>query len=193
MTLLALIRHAPTAWSAAGRLQGRADPPLDPAALPEWRLPPALAGFRVIVSPLRRAVGTACLLGVAAPAVEPRLIEMAWGEWEGRTLAELRAGLGPAMAAAEAAGLDFRPPGGESPREVQCRVAPLLAELAAERRATAAITHKGVIRAVFARATGWDMRGKPPARLSWSAAHVFRLAADGRPSVEALNLPLASR
>ena len=28
MTLLALIRHMPTAWNAAGRLQGREDLPL---------------------------------------------------------------------------------------------------------------------------------------------------------------------
>ncbi|HVC50839.1 MAG TPA: histidine phosphatase family protein [Stellaceae bacterium] len=190
MTLLALIRHAPTEWSAAGRLQGRADPALDPAVLPEWRLPPTLAGFRVITSPLRRAVETARLLGVAAPAIEPRLAEMAWGAWEGRTLADLRARLGPEMAAAEAAGLDFRPPGGESPRDVQHRLVPLMAELDEAGRATVAITHKGVIRAVFALATGWDMRGKPPARLSWSAAHLFRLGSDGVPAVERLNLPL---
>ncbi|MGH7093663.1 MAG: histidine phosphatase family protein [Stellaceae bacterium] len=190
MTLLALIRHAPTEWSAAGRLQGRADPPLDPATLPEWRLPKALAGFRVIASPLCRAVETARLLGTAAPAIEPRLVEMAWGAWEGQTLAELRARLGPAMAAAEAAGLDFRPPGGESPRDVQRRLVPLLAELAEAGGATAAITHKGVIRAMFALAAGWDMCGKPPDRLSWSGAHLFRLGAGGAPVVERLNLPL---
>ena len=190
MTLLALIRHAPSTWSAAGRLQGRADPPLDPAVLPGWRLPAALDGFRVVASPLRRAVETARLLGIAEPAIEPRLTEMAWGEWEGETLAGLRARLGPAMDDAEAAGLDFRPPAGESPREVQCRVAPLLADIARAGAATAAITHKGVIRAIFAQATGWDMRGKAPARLSWSAAHLFRLGPDGSPAVEMLNIPL---
>jgi 2,3-bisphosphoglycerate-dependent phosphoglycerate mutase len=115
---------------------------------------------------------------------------MAWGEWEGRSLAELRAELGQSMAAAEAKGLDFRPPGGESPRDVQHRVAPLLAEIAHAGRPVAAITHNGVIRAVLALATGWDMLGKPPHRLSWSAAHVFRLDSDGNPGVERLNLPL---
>jgi probable phosphoglycerate mutase len=139
---------------------------------------------------LRRAVGTAHRLGIADPTIEPRLAEMGWGEWEGETLAGLRARLGAEMAMAEAAGLDFRPPGGESPHEVQARVMPLLAEIAQSARPTAAITHKGVIRAVLSLATGWDMRGKPPHRLSWSAAHLFHLDAAGRPSVARLNLPL---
>ncbi|HEX3881157.1 MAG TPA: histidine phosphatase family protein [Stellaceae bacterium] len=192
MTRLALIRHAPTAWSATGRLQGRADVPLDPRARPDWRLPAALDGFRVVTSPLGRAVDTARLLGVEA-TVEPLLTEMDWGAWEGETVAGLRARLGAAMTGAEAEGLDFRPPGGESPRDVQARLAPLLRYLAERGEPTAAITHKGVIRAVFAEAAGWDMLGKPPVRLSWDAAHLFRLDRDGRPSVEALNLSLIRR
>jgi hypothetical protein len=43
VTLLALIRHMPTAWNAAGRMQGARDVPLD-AGL-NWRTPPELAGF----------------------------------------------------------------------------------------------------------------------------------------------------
>jgi len=191
--MLALLRHLPTRWNTAGRLQGRADPPLDAGAAPQGRLPPELDRFRWLSSPLRRAVGTARLLGIADPVIEPRLVEMAWGEWEGETLAGLRARLGGAMAAAEAAGLDLRPPSGETPREVQARVMPLLAEIAALGRPTAAITHKGVIRAVFALASGWDMRGRPALRLCWSAAHLFRLEPDGRPRVERLNLALVPR
>jgi probable phosphoglycerate mutase len=191
MTRLALIRHLPTAWNREGRLQGRADPPLDLAAAPDLRLPAELAGFRVLASPLRRAVETASWLGLAEIAIEPRLIEMDWGEWQGQTLAELRARHGPGMATREAQGLDFRPPGGESPRDVQARVAPLLKQIAAAGRPTAAITHNGVIRAVYALATGWDMRGEPPARLDWPAAHLFHLDRDGHPSVERLNLALA--
>jgi probable phosphoglycerate mutase len=189
VTLLALIRHMPTVWNAEGRLQGRRDTPLDPTAFPDWRLPPELDGWRFLASPLSRAFETAARLGVA-PRIEPRLTEMTWGDWEGYTLAELRLGFAGTVDELEAQGLDLRPPGGESPRDVQARVAPLLAEIAASGQPTAAVTHKGVIRAVFARATGWDMLGKPPYRLSWSAAHVFRLDPAGHPSVERLNLPL---
>jgi probable phosphoglycerate mutase len=154
-------------------------------------LPAELAGFAWLTSPLRRAIDTARRLGILDAVVELRLTEMEWGEWQGASLAGLRARLGAEMVLAEAEGLDFRPPAGESPREVQARVKPLLAEIARSGRPIAAITHKGVIRAVLALATGWDMRDKPPHRLSWAAAHLFRLDSTGRPAVERLNLPLA--
>jgi probable phosphoglycerate mutase len=117
---------------------------------------------------------------------------MDWGDWEGQTLANLRRDLASVMAENEAAGLDFRPSRGESPREVQARLKPMLAELGRAGHPTAAITHKGVIRAVYALATGWDMRGKPPNKLSSAAAHVFRLDAEGRPSVERLNIAMTA-
>lgn len=188
MTTLALIRHMPTVWNRDGRLQGRRDTPLDRDAIPSWRLPSELAGYRFLSSPLGRAQETAALLGVA-PLVDDRLTEMSWGEWEGFTLRELRSTFAD-IDELEAQGVDFRAPGGESPREVQARVAPLLAEIAAAGAPTAAFTHKGVIRAVFALATGWDMLGKPPHKLSWSAAHLFRLDPAGHPSVECLNISL---
>ena len=190
MTLFALIRHMPTAWNAAGRLQGGEDVPVDSARAPEWQVPPELAHFRWLTSPLRRARDTARLLGILEPVIEPRLSEMRWGKWEGKTLTELRDRLGAEMVVAEAAGLDLRPPDGESPREVQARLRPLLAEIAQSGRPTAAVTHKGVIRAVLALATGWDMRDKPPHRLDWSAAHLFRLDENGEPSIARLNVAL---
>jgi probable phosphoglycerate mutase len=186
MTRLALLRHADTAWSAEGRIQGRTDVPL--RAGQEWVLSEALKGFRVVASPLRRCIETAALLGCGDPRLEPRLAEMRWGAWEGRRLEELRAELGGAMRDNEARGWDFRPEGGESPREVLARVAPWLREVAAHGEPTLAVTHRGVIRAVLARALGWDMRGKPPAKLDWRAVHLFRLADDGEPQVEALNV-----
>lgn len=192
MTLFAVLRHGPTEWSASRRLQGRSDIPLSPAgcaAVAAWRLPPALVGCAWLSSPLRRAVATAEGLGVAAER-EARLIEMAWGSWEGLTLAELAAMPDAALAEREAAGLDFCPPGGESPRQVQARLTPLLGEIARRGEVVAAVTHKGVIRALFALASGWDMLGKPPVRLDRQAAHLFRLDVAGRPAIERLNLPL---
>ena len=110
---------------------------------------------------------------------------MHWGEWEGRVLAELRAELGAEMRENEARGWDFRPVDGESPREVLARVRSWLAELTVP---TLAVTHRGVIRAVYAHATGWDMRGKPPAQLDWHAVHLFLLDERGKPTVARLNL-----
>jgi broad specificity phosphatase PhoE len=188
MVLVALRRHGDTAWSAEGRIQGRRDVPLSDAgraALAACELPALCRGMRVLTSPLARCVETAHLLGARDAPSDPRLIEMHWGDWEGRVLSELREELGAAMRENEARGWDFRPANGETPREVWSRVRPWLAEA---NEPTLAITHRGVTRAVLAAATGWDMRGAPPAKLDWHAVHVFRVAPDGTPSVHSLNV-----
>ena len=193
MTRLALLRHGATAWNAERRLQGRNDQPLSAAgraALQGRRLPPEFALWRVLVSPLTRARDTAAILGLADPVIDHRLLEMDWGAFEGQTVTELRAIHGAGFGEEEGRGLDFCPPGGESPRAVQARLLPLLAELAVAKRDTLAVTHKGVIRAVMALAEDWDMIGKPPRRLDWSCLHVFRLRTGGRPALERCNVAL---
>jgi len=186
--MLALVRHGDTPWSVEGRIQGRSDVPLSDsgrAAIRALRLPNPCRGMRIVSSPLARCVETAALLGAPDAPRDPRLAEMSWGAWEGRRLVELRAELGRAMEENEARGWDFRPERGESPREVLERVRSWLAELD---EPTLAVTHRGVIRAVFAAAAGWDMLGKPPAKLDWSAVHLFRVGPGGTASVERLNV-----
>ena len=202
MIPLILIRHGPTDWTAEGRIQGHSDVPLSAtgrAAVQTWRLPPELldqdaGGWDWLSSPLGRARETAALLnpdvGAAGIPTERALIEMYWGDWEGRLLAELRDEGGARVAEEEARGLDFRPPGGESPREVQARLLPLLAALAAAGRPSVAVSHKGVIRALYALSSGWDMTGRPPDKLRDACAHRFALAAGGAPRAEQLNVPL---
>jgi broad specificity phosphatase PhoE len=186
MTLLALLRHADTAWSREGRIQGRADVPLLPGASP--RMPDACRGMRIVTSPLARCVQTAALLGAPDAAREPRITEMDWGAWQGKVLADLREALGQTMLENEARGLDFTTPAGESPRIVLSRLKSWLSEVASAGVPTLAVTHRGVIRAMLAAATGWDMRGKPPAKLDWEAVHLFLLDAHGKPSVDRLNV-----
>ncbi len=191
MTQLALLRHAATAWSAEGRIQGRTDVPLSDAGRAALRgcvLPAACRGMRIVTSPLARCVETAALLGAPLAEREPRLAEMHWGAWEGRRFEDLRSELGAQMGENEARGLDFRPAGGESPREVLARV---LDYLSTVKTPTLAVTHRGVIRVLLAAATGWNMLGKPPARLDWDAVHLFRVDG-GRPKVEELNLKLGA-
>jgi probable phosphoglycerate mutase len=187
VTLLALLRHGDTAWSVEGRIQGRSDVPLSEAgraALRGFMLPRECASMRVVSSPLARCMETAALIGAPHAQREPRLAEMSWGAWEGRRLADLRAELGRAMEENEARGWDFRPDGGESPREVLERVRSWLATVT---EPTLAVTHRGVIRAIFASASGWDMRRKPPAKLDWSGVHLFRVAG-GAVEIERLNV-----
>lgn len=187
------LRHGATEWNAEGRIQGRSDKPLSTAGRDQveaWRLPEGWHGYRWITSPLQRAQETAALLGHGDAVVEIALIEANWGPWEGWTLDLLRNQHGTAMRDLEARGLDFRPPGGESPRDLQQRLSPLLARLAEEGQPTVAVCHKGVIRALYALASGWDMSDDPPTKLLNDCAQCFDLGPDGALTVTRLNRSL---
>ena len=118
---------------------------------------------------------------------------MDWGEWEGTSLPALREGLGEAMRANEARGLDFETPAGDSPRRVQARLLPWLVEIAEERRPVVAVSHKGVGRALLALAIGWDMKAKAPVRLRWEHAHRFEVSRSGEPRLVEPNVELVPR
>lgn len=191
----AILRHAPTVWNAEGRLQGLTDIPLSPAgelAARSWHLPAPADRWRRTCSPLQRARRTAELLRPSAPvAIDLRLCEMSFGIWEGRSVASLRAEGGEAFAAAEDLGLDFHPPGGESPRMVMTRLQGWIADLVSRGEPVVAVSHKAAIRALLALATGWDMTGRQPVKLDWRCLHFFSAHGDGRVTLDRPNVPLS--
>ena len=191
----AILRHASTGWNERGLLQGLTDTTLSAAgeaAARQWRLPPPADGWRRVASPLQRARRTAELLRPsAAVSIDSALREMSFGAWEGRTLAALRAEGGETFAAAERAGLDFQPPGGESPRSAMVRLGGWAAAVARAGEPVVAVSHKAAIRALLALATGWDMMGRPPVKLDWRSVHFFVAERDGRVLVDRLNVPLS--
>ena len=190
----AVLRHAPTDWNASGRLQGLTDTALSSdgeAAARRWCLPRPADSWQRMASPLQRARRTAELLRPsAAVTVCSDLREMSFGVWEGRTLSELRAAGGEIFAAAENAGLDFQPPGGESPRTTMTRIGRWTASLARAGEPAVAVSHKAAIRALLALATGWNMLGRPPHKLDWRSAHFFVAHDDGRVGIDRLNVSL---
>ncbi len=190
----AIIRHAPTQWNAEKRLQGRTDIGLGAQGrivAASWVAPAAWRSWRVLSSPLVRARETAAILFPTTPAeIEPALVEMSFGDWEGFTLETLRGAPGSDAESREAMGLDFRAPNGESPRDVQQRLLPLLTRLAEEGQDAVLISHKAVQRALYALASGWQMTEKPTTKLKDGQAHLFDLADDGNPSVTELNIDL---
>ena len=191
---VALIRHAPTAWNAEGRVLGQADPPLSPEGAQRaarWRLPSDLRALAPsgrlgwAVSPLGRAVETARILGAVAPVVEPRLAEQDWGEWTGRARATVAGDT-------TGAGWEATPPGGESPARVLARVRAWLDELAPGDGPDTwvAVTHMGVIRVVIAAALRWDLGAPSPLRLFPERLHRVRRRGDGLLQLVGLNEPL---
>ncbi len=196
MTPLAMIRHAPTVWNEKGRIQGHKDIPLSQTGRQQFmgcRLPSEFQDFEPVTSPLRRTMDTANLLGLSNPRSEPALIEMHWGLWEGILSQELRHSLGSELTDNEAQGLDFTPPQGESPRQVQQRLLTWFMTVAQRGRPLFAVTHKGVIRATLALATGWDMLAKSPIALDWRCIQLFLLDENGLPQLERFNIPLLNR
>jgi probable phosphoglycerate mutase len=181
---VALLRHFPTDWNRARRLQGRTDRPLTAearATLAGLAPPPPWDRARVIASPLARARDTATALW---PAVETdaRLMELDYGGWEGRSIDALLADPDSGYVSFDRWGWDRRAPGGESPADARARVAPLLAELAADGRPALLVAHRGLMRAILAAAHGWDYDRPEPFAIKRGRLHLVTLDATGRPA-----------
>ena len=180
MGSLVLVRHAITAASAAGRNLGqREDPPLSDAGMElADRLGVAIAAelselphdeLRVTTSPALRCRQTAAAigaeLGVAAEAleVEPGLLEIDYGSWDGLTADEARERDPELRAAWEADPFATRCPDGESGSDVARRafavLEPIEAWLAADRaRCAVVVAHNHVNRLRLCALFGWPMR-----------------------------------
>jgi broad specificity phosphatase PhoE len=153
---LLLARHGQTDWNASRRFQGSTDIGLSARGRAQAHaLGRALAGRRlaaVYVSPLQRAVDTAtlALAGHPVPPVRvlPGLRELSLGEWEGRTVDEIRSQDGDPYLAWLRAPHDRLPPGGEPLDQVAARVRHALEGIAASHAAdeeVLVIAHGGVI------------------------------------------------
>jgi probable phosphoglycerate mutase len=128
LPMVVLARHGQTAWSLSGQHTGLTDLPLTPAGEANARrLAPRLQGLqfaRVLCSPLQRARQTCALAGYAARAEsDARLVEWNYGDYEGRTSAEVHASR-PGWQL-------FRDgcPGGESPQQAAARADSMIATL----------------------------------------------------------------
>ncbi len=89
-----IVRHGPTEWSSVGKHTGSSDIPLTAQGEREATgLRERLAGVGfglVLTSPLQRARRTAELAGFPDAELEPRAVEWDYGDYEGRTRAEIR-------------------------------------------------------------------------------------------------------
>ncbi len=165
MSVLYYVRHGETDFNIEGRLQGRRDTVLNArgrrqAAECGILLEDLLARdrrqpqeFRYVSSPLKRARETMEILR-ATLGLEPReyeiderLIEIAYGEWEGLTLPEIEARTTSVLSERERDKWDFAPPGGESYRELADRISAWYRSLTSD---TVVAAHGGGVRALMA-------------------------------------------
>ena len=158
------VRHGETSWNAEGRLQGVQDIPLnDLGRRQAAKAGNILAGLfardgrerselSFVASPLIRARATMDLVRgeLKLPrdgyALDDRLREIAYGVWEGSTLAEMQAADPALYARRLTAKWTLAPEGGETYAQVQVRMADWYGSLKGD---TVAVAHGGTARALM--------------------------------------------
>jgi broad specificity phosphatase PhoE len=159
------VRHGLTDWNVEHRLQGRHDIPLNKKgraqALECGEILGALfetRGLRVtdfayVSSPLMRARETMELMRIALGLkpkeyeIDERLVEIAFGEWEGLTYADVIERDSDVVARREADTWGFFPPAGESYSQVTLRISQWADSLTTD---TVVAAHGGTARALIA-------------------------------------------
>ena len=159
------IRHGETAWNREGRLQGQHDVPLNPlgqdqAAAVGRTLKTVLrkhgidepTTLRFVASPLGRARQTmeiarrALGLDPGGYELEDQIKELAFGDWEGKTWAELKASARDLVRQRRQDKWSFVPPGGESYAQLAER---LRGWLPSVRQHDVVVAHGGVARVLL--------------------------------------------
>jgi probable phosphoglycerate mutase len=178
MIRLALLRHGHTHWNREGRVQGRTDIPLDATAIAELgaqRLPAPWDTAALCSSPLKRAAHTAQLVSGKPAHTDPALIEMNWGDWEGRIAKELRDDPACDHRDIDDWGWDYTPPNGENPAALRARLVPWASALTQD---SVAVCHIGVMRVLMAHASGWDFDGPAPFTVKRNRLFVIEIDGD---------------
>jgi probable phosphoglycerate mutase len=164
---IVFIRHGETDWNVEGRLQGQRDIPLNENGRAQARRNgetiareiPGAAGFDFVASPLWRARETmeiaraAMNLDPQAYAVDPRLVEITFGELEGFTYQDIEDREPGWLKQRDANKWEFLPPGGESYRMLHDRI---IAWLETVRVPLVVVAHGGVGRVLRAHLLGLD-------------------------------------
>lgn len=156
------VRHGQTDWNAEDRLQGQADIPLndigrEQAAGNGRKLVERASdviSFDFVASPLSRTRETMEILRASMGLdrggyrKDERLVELHFGDWQGRTYPELEASDPGCSMRRSADKWNFLPPGlkAESYEMLAARIGSWLDEVTRE---TVCVTHGGVIRSIF--------------------------------------------
>ncbi len=155
-------RHGETHWNAEGRIQGQYDADLsetgrgqaDGNGLFLKGLIPDPRNYEFISSPLKRTRETmerirkGMGLDPAAYRIEPQLLEVHFGDWQGFTIKEISMMSPELLDARHKDKWNFVPPGkhGESYAMLAVRIEKWLRTV---NRQTICVTHGGVIRVLF--------------------------------------------
>ena len=183
-----VIRHGETEWSVSGQHTGRTDLPLTSAGEEQARaLGPFLADVSpelVLSSPRARALDTARLAGLHVDETTEDLAEWDYGDYEGRTTAEIRAEVPDWTVWTHPV------PGGETAVQVRIRADRVLARAAAalSRGPVVLVGHGHFSRVLGARWIGASLAAGANLLLGTAAPSVLG-AQYGVPVIVRWNLP----
>lgn len=175
MTRIYLVRHGQTEWNRQERFRGRIDIPLNDLGRAQAQ---AIADYlsgkgvaAVYASPLSRAVETARPIAEdnkLAPAVLPGLIDISYGEWQGRTPSEVREEFPELLELWYAEPHQVDIPGGQNLETVQKQAMGAISETLSRHDDEAAVlvTHQIVIKVLACTLLGLD------------AGHIWRIQQD---------------
>ncbi|MEX2465302.1 MAG: histidine phosphatase family protein [Gemmatimonadota bacterium] len=155
---LILVRHGETPWNEAGRYQGWEDTPLSPRGSITAKgigvrlRARGVTRFHLWSSDLARAVATARIAFTRVPRIDPRLRELDFGEFAGRTYQENLDHFGSRFAAWVEHRGHPAPPGGEQLTDFFARTEAWLSDvrgIVPSGDTVVAVTHGGVVRALI--------------------------------------------
>lgn len=169
-----LVRHGETEWNEQGRAQGQHDTPLNTkgraqAELAAARLAP-IEFEAAYSSDLQRVVHTAepIMRGRSAPLVKmASLREKSFGDWEGKTFAEVEQSHPSLFRRLFDEDVEFAPPGGESDLQLHARLKSAADELLAR--------HADSEGNILVAAHGGSLRGLITAMMGMPAEYMWRL------------------
>ena len=166
-----LVRHGATEWSVSGQHTSSTDLPLLPEGEQGARdIADRLAGTtwaEVLTSPLQRAWRTASLAGFPDAEVCPDLFEWRYGDYEGRTTAQIREDV-PDWSV-----WTHPLPGGESADELAARCDRVVERIRAASGPVLVFAHGHVLRALTARWLGLPVSEGRLFRLDTSTVSVL--------------------
>jgi broad specificity phosphatase PhoE len=209
-TIFYLMRHAPTEWNAAGRIQGQADSPLTEKGQ-RWATGwgPQLADLalqQVLSSDTGRALATARGINQTLHlplSSDDRLREQDWGAWTGCSMDDIRTRHRARFHQEEARGWSFCPPGGESHLDVLSRARRALLKAGRKwpRQRLLVVTHEGLMKGLVYHLAILRNCGRPVERMApyclhrlvlrdndLELEHMNALALEPRPAAEGARL-----
>lgn len=201
--LFGLLRHGQTVWNTEKRIQGSGNSPLTPegvASCREWGhflSTQSITWQRIIASPLQRTMETAELVNEALGLPvhhDEKVREMHWGEWEGLTLEQIKSNWPGTLEELIQDGWNFRPPEGESRKEMLQRVTASCEENRARwpNENLLVISHLGVIKSLLYHADGRSYLPEEPRIIYSNRFHILHFC-DGTFSVTNRNITLPDK